>query len=78
MQSEDPENDNPVTIDRVEMETGWVCFQGGDTPPAPEQLPLILNDAIANWLMNHPEFKVRTVLPIVSNGNTIAVNVWFD
>lgn len=71
-------NETEITIERIEMDTGWVCFQGGETPPAPDQLPFILNDAFSNWLRNNPEFKVRTVLPIVVEGNTIAINIWFD
>lgn len=78
MTEQKQESENQITIDRVEMETGWVCFQGGETPPAPDQLPLILNDAVSNWLKNHPEFKVRAMLPIVVQGNTQAINIWFD
>jgi hypothetical protein len=72
------ENENQITIDRIEMDTGWVCFQGGETPPSPDQLPVFLNDAFSNWLKHNPEFKVRTILPIVVEGNTVAINVWFD
>lgn len=72
------ENTSQISIDRVEMGTGWVCFEGGENPPAPEQLPLYLHDALENWLRNNAEFKIRTVLPIVVNGNTVAINVWFD
>lgn len=75
---EHPESENEVTIDRVEMDTGWVCFQGGENPPQPTDLPWILNDALAYWLKNNPEFQVRAILPIVAEGNTVAINVWFD
>ena len=27
---------------------------------------------------SNSEFKVRTVLPLVVDGNTVAINVWFD
>ncbi len=78
MTAEKSENENQITIDRVEMGTGWVCFEGGENPPAPDQLPLYLNDALENWLRNNSEFRVRTMLPIVINGNTVSINVWFD
>ncbi len=71
-------DETEFTIDRLELGTGWVCFQGGETPPAPDQLPMFLNEAMLDWLMRHPEFKVRTTLPIVCEGNTVALNVWFD
>ena len=78
MNDKSPENENQFTIDRVEMEIGWVCFQGGDTPPPSDQLPYFLFDALASWLKGNPEFTVRTVLPLVVEGNTVAINVWFD
>ncbi len=71
-------DENTITIDRIELGTGWVCFQGGESPPAPDQLPWFLNDAITTWINRHPEFKIRTMLPIVVGGNTVAVNIWFD
>jgi hypothetical protein len=76
---DDENSESEFTLDRIELGTGWVCFQGGEeNPPAPEQLPVILNDAITDWLLRNPEFKVRTTLPVVVDGNTIAINVWFD
>jgi hypothetical protein len=72
------EQENQITIDRVEMGIGWVCFEGGETPPPPDQLPLYLNDAIANWLRSNSEFKVTTTMPLVVNGNTVAINIWFE
>ena len=78
MEEQRLENETQITIDRVEMGTGWVSFQGGENPPSPDQLPLFLNDALSNWLSRNPEFRVRTILPIVVEGNTVAINVWFD
>ncbi len=72
------ENENQITIDRFEMGTGWVCFEGGENPPAPEQLPIYLNEALGDWQRSNSEFKVRTILPLVVDGNTVAINVWFD
>ncbi len=78
MEEQQLENQNEITIDRLEMGTGWVCFQGGENPPPANQLPYFLNDALSNWLSRNPEFKVRTVLPVVVEGNTVAINVWFE
>ncbi len=78
MEEQKPEQEIEITIDRIEMGTGWVCFQGGDNPPPPDQLPHILNDALSEWLVRNPEFKVRTMLPVVVDGNTVAINIWFD
>ena len=78
MEEHQLENEIEITIDRMEMGTGWVCFQGGENPPSPDQLPLFLNDALSNWLTHNPEFKIRSILPLVVSGNTVAINVWFD
>ena len=67
-----------VTIDRVDMGTGWVCFQPGEQPPANEDLPRYLNHAICTWLQRNPEFSVRATLPIAENGYMVAVHIWFD
>ena len=66
------------TIDRVEMGSGWACFQAGENPPPLEMLPGYLNHTFYSWLQRNPEFQVRTTLPIVENGNTVAIHVWFD
>jgi len=67
-----------ITIERVDMGTGWVCFQAGKKPPSPEKLPAFLNHAFHSWLQRNPEFNVRATLPIVESGNTVAIHVWFD
>jgi len=33
---------------------------------------------VTAWLKQTPSLKVRATLPIVANGNTVAVHVWFD
>ena len=67
-----------VTIDRVELGTGWVCFQAGKKPPEPQYLPAFLNDAFHTWLQRNPAFQVRATLPIVEHGHTVLIHVWFE
>lgn len=67
-----------VTIDRIEMGTGWVCFQAGEKPPAAEYLPGFLNDAFYTWLQRNPGFQIRATLPVVEKGNTVLIHVWFE
>ncbi|QDU94110.1 hypothetical protein Pla8534_18960 [Lignipirellula cremea] len=57
--------DTQVTIDRIEMGTGWVCFHAGKKPPKPEEIPAYLNRTFNTWLKNNAKFKVRAVMPIV-------------
>jgi hypothetical protein len=72
------EEHEQVTIDRIEMGNGWVCFQPGEKPPSPDQLPGLLNDCFYTWLQRNPEFNVRALLPIVEDGQTVLLHVWFD
>lgn len=58
------------------MGTGWVCFQAGAPAPAPNVLPELLNHAITTWLQRNVEFRVKAVLPVIVEGNTVAVHVW--
>jgi len=65
-------------VDRLDMAAGWACFLASGTPPKADELPLYLSKAAAAWQKQTPTLKVRATLPIVQNGNTIAVHVWFD
>jgi len=65
-------------IDRIDCGDGWCLFTGGDPPPPDDQLPFAMHEMLQRWLRQNPHLKVRTVFPIVRNGNTIAVHVWFD
>ena len=73
----DYEPDNEA-INRLDMGTGWAVFVASGTPPEPEDLPLYLSKAVAARQKQNPMLTVRATLPIVANGNTIAVHVWFD
>ncbi len=67
-----------VTIERVDMGTGWACFQAAENQPLPEHLSRWLNRNFSEWLDRHPEFRVRATLPIVDDGQTVAIHVWYD
>ena len=65
-------------INRLDMGPGWAAFVASGTPPKPEDLPLYLSKAVAAWMKQTPSLTVRATLPIVANGNTMAVHVRFD
>jgi len=67
-----------IVIDRIDMREGWVCFMTAEQPSKPDEVPLYLSNAIAAWQKQTPTLTVRAALPIVQNGNTIAVHVWFE
>jgi hypothetical protein len=41
-------------------------------------ISLHLHRALTDWLANNPGVRVRNVLPIVSNGQTVCLHVWHD
>lgn len=65
-------------IERLDVDTGRAVFRPSGTPTQPENLPLYLSKTIAAWLNQTPSLTVRATLPIVQNGNTVAVHVWFE
>jgi hypothetical protein len=72
------ENGNPVNIDVVRLGPGWACIRAGGEMPPPGDLPRFLHQALTDWLKENPGYRVRETLPIVSQGNTFAIHVWFD
>jgi len=61
-----------------ELAKGWVYVRAENPPADAARLPHILNDAICRWLKQNPTLRVRTTLPIVAGGNTVAIHVFFD
>ncbi len=70
---------NEIKLDRIDVRPGWCLFKANEesSPPA-DKLPYYLHDCFQKWLLRNTELSVRTVLPIVKDGNTVAIHVWFD
>lgn len=43
-----------------------------------ERLPILLSKTLFHWMSKNPQFRVRNTLPIVEDGYTVAIHVWFD
>ena len=43
-----------------------------------ERLPILLSKTLFHWMSQNPQFRVRNTLPIVEDGYTVAIHVWFD
>jgi hypothetical protein len=58
---------------------GWaVVYPSPNDPPPPDQLPYHLSLSLEKWLKERPGVRVRTTLPIVKDGDTIGIHVWYD
>ncbi len=64
----------------VEIKTdGWVMFRAGITPTIDiRQVPNALSEIMSAWLKDRPDLHVRSTLPIVEDGYTVAIHVWFE
>jgi hypothetical protein len=45
--------------------------------PAESEMPFAISQALQQWMLNNP-VRVRETLPVVRDGNTIGLFVWFD
>jgi hypothetical protein len=65
--------------ERTDLGDGWSIFTADPfDPPAPADLPIALSQAFARWLRLSPAIRVRATLPIVEQGNTTAIHVWWE
>ena len=63
----------------VTMGPGWVLFVASQSdPPPPDELPYALSQGLEQWVKGQPGIRVRSTLPIIKDGNTIGIHVWYD
>jgi hypothetical protein len=73
------QDDAKIEIGMVEMGPGWVLFVPAMAPKTDHvRVPKLLNQSLIYWLRSGAAATVRQTLPIVEDGNTIALHVWFD
>jgi hypothetical protein len=54
-----------------------VIYHAGEPPPPESEIPLLLNEMLQKDLLEHPSVEPRLLLPIVREGNTIAIHLWY-
>ena len=56
---------------------GWVrVFLGRGEPTG--EVAKFLSHSLANWMREHPHLRVRFVVPINRNGDTVELHAWYD
>ena len=70
--------DERYVIERRDITPGWSYFTPGDPPPPPHRVAEFLNLDVMHWLKENSKIKVRATLPLVANGNTVAIHAWYD
>lgn len=65
-------------IDTCPVGEGCTLFIPNPAHPPPEaQLHVALADVLQKFILSNP-IRVRTTLPLVHNGTTVAIFVWWD
>ncbi len=72
------EPSHQVKIDLCVMGPGWIAIEGGNPPPEPDQMAHFLCRTLNTWLKENPQVKVRATLPVIRNGNMMAIHIWHD
>lgn len=58
---------------------GMVVLSADENHPPPlEDRAKALADTVVKWLQDNPGHRVRATLPIVDNGRTESIFVWYD
>lgn len=70
--------DSVVEILTIEKKPGYIIICPKTLDFLPEHLPLYISQTLEKWVLEHPTFRVRCVLPFTQEGMTVALHVWFD
>jgi hypothetical protein len=71
--------DGKIEIGIVPLAEGWIMFRAGITSGTDlSRIPTLLNETLIGWLKDRPNVQIRTTLPIVQDGCTVAVHVWYN
>jgi hypothetical protein len=57
---------------------GWVQVRLSRNYDLPDDIHIGLSAALTHWCRANPQHRVRFVVPIQRDGNTIALHAWYD
>jgi len=66
-----------TTIDFVER-PNYVLICPHDLTALPANIAVIINNAFLDWMQKHAGIRIREILPLIQDGQTIALHVWYD
>jgi hypothetical protein len=56
---------------------GWLRVHASGSS-LPDTLPFILSQCVAEWFRQRPNLRLRFIVPIQKNGDTVELHAWFD
>jgi hypothetical protein len=57
---------------------GWVRVYPDRTASLPDDFPVYLSHALTQWFRERPQLRMRQVVPIQRNGDTVEFHAWYD
>jgi hypothetical protein len=57
---------------------GWVRVHTDPLANVPPDLGLFLSSALSDWFRARPQLRMRCVVPISRDGNTVELHAWFE
>jgi hypothetical protein len=72
-------NGEPKMTCKIVLNPHRVLFHPDATPQSgiPDGFPIFLSKMVEKWLDEHPAVRVRSALPIMQDGQTIIVHLYF-
>jgi len=65
-----------IGINQLDM-GGWVRVYLGQGEPSGEIAPF-LSHALNGWFRERPHLRLRLILPVTRNGNTVELQAWYE
>jgi len=65
-----------IGINQLDM-GGWVRVYLGQGEPTGE-IAHFLSHALNGWFRERPHLRLRLVLPVTRNGNTVELHAWYE
>jgi hypothetical protein len=56
---------------------GWVRIVAG-RQNLPDDLPVYLSQALSDWFRQRPHLRMRCVVPVQKDGNTVELHAWYE
>jgi hypothetical protein len=57
---------------------GWVRIYIDATAAVPENVASFLSLSLTDWFRKRPHLRMRNVLPVTRNGETVELHAWYD
>ena len=57
---------------------GWVRVFTDPMATVPDDVAVFLSHAMTDWFRQRPHLRMRTVVPVARDGNTVELHAWYE